>query len=165
MHDATIELAEYDPAWPGIYEHEAARIRAALGSRVELLEHAGSTSVPGLAAKPRIDIVLAVADSADKASYVPPLEPAGYALRMREPDWYEHRALKWRDPEVNLHVFPKAARRSTASSPSATSYARTRPTVSLRTDEARPGSADLGVRAGLRRRQEGGRRRDPGAGR
>jgi GrpB-like predicted nucleotidyltransferase (UPF0157 family) len=105
VHDATIELAEYDPAWPALYEREAARIRAALGSRVELLEHAGSTSVPGLAAKPRIDVVLGVVDSTDEPSYVPPLEAAGYALRIREPDWYEHRAFRGSDPDVNLHVF------------------------------------------------------------
>ncbi len=100
-----IYLAEYDPAWPGLYEREAARIRAALGDRVLLLEHAGSTSVPGLAAKPRIDIVLVVANSADEASYVPALEAAGYVLRVREPDWYEHRCFNGPDTDVNLHVF------------------------------------------------------------
>ena len=65
-----------------------------LGARVLLLEHAGSTSVPGLSAKPIIDIILAVADSADEDSYVAPLEAAGYVLRVREPVWYEHRLLK-----------------------------------------------------------------------
>ena len=100
-----IVVADYDPAWPELFERQVARIRAALGSRVELLEHAGSTSVPGLAAKPRIDIVLAVADSSDEPSYIPPLEAAGYALRIREPDWYEHRGLTGSDPDVNLHVF------------------------------------------------------------
>ena len=70
-----------------------------------LLEHVGSTSVPGLSAKPIIDIVMAVADSSDEASYVKQLEERGYTLRIREPDWYEHRLLK--PPEVpgNLHVF------------------------------------------------------------
>ena len=100
-----IELAEYDSAWPGLYEHEAEKIRSALGDRVLGLEHAGSTSVPGLAAKPVIDIVLTVADSADESAYVPQLEAAGYTLTIREPDWYEHRALKGAAPTVNLHVF------------------------------------------------------------
>ena len=104
-HDRPIELADYDPAWPDLFEREAERIRHALGERVLLLEHAGSTSVPGLAAKPIIDIVLAVPDSADEAAYVPPLEAAGYRLSVREPDWFEHRALKRVDPAVNLHVF------------------------------------------------------------
>lgn len=100
-----ILIVDYDPEWPHLFAREAARIRAALGERVLLLEHAGSTSVPGLAAKPRIDIVLAVADSADESSYVPALQAAGYVLRIREPDWYEHRVLKGPDTDVNLHVF------------------------------------------------------------
>ena len=105
LHGGPIELVEYDPAWPGLYEGEAEKIRAALGDRILGLEHAGSTSVPGLAAKPIIDIVLAVADSADEDAYVPPLEAAGYALTIREPDWHQHRLLKGNDPTVNLHVF------------------------------------------------------------
>lgn len=100
-----ILLVDYDPTWPELYAREAERIRAALGDRVLLLEHVGSTSVPGLAAKPRIDILLVVADSADEASYVPALEAAGYVLRIREPDWYEHRVFKGPDTDVNLHVF------------------------------------------------------------
>lgn len=103
--DKPIELAEYDPAWPELYEREATKIRGALGDRARVLEHAGSTSVPGLAAKPIIDIVLAVADSADEAAYVPPLEGVGYVLAIREPDWHEHRCLKGTEPTVNLHVF------------------------------------------------------------
>ena len=106
-HNATIELAEYDPAWPGLFEREAARVRRALGDRALLLEHVGSTSVPGLAAKPLIDIVLAVADSGDEPGYVPALEAAGYVLRIREPQWYEHRLLKGPDADVNLHVFSR----------------------------------------------------------
>jgi GrpB-like predicted nucleotidyltransferase (UPF0157 family) len=100
-----IEIVEYDPAWPDLFEREAARIRSALGERAVLLEHAGSTAVPGLPAKPRIDIVLAVPESADEPAYVPPLEAVGYSLRIREPDWYEHRVFKGPDTDVNLHVF------------------------------------------------------------
>lgn len=103
--NSTIYLAPYDKAWPTHFEQHAARIRDALGDRVLLLEHVGSTSVPGLPAKPIIDMVLAVADSADEASYVPPLEEAGYVLRIREPEWYEHRLLKWHNINANLHVF------------------------------------------------------------
>jgi GrpB-like predicted nucleotidyltransferase (UPF0157 family) len=100
-----ILLVDYDPEWPQLYAREAERIRAALGERVRLLEHAGSTSVPGLAAKPRIDIVLAVPDSADEPAYLPALEAAGYYLAIREPDWFEHRACKGPDTDVNLHIF------------------------------------------------------------
>jgi len=103
--DAPIELVEYDPGWPALYEREAARISHALGDQALLLEHVGSTSVPQLAAKPRIDIVLAVADSRDECGYAPPLEAAGYVLRVREPDWHEHRLFKGPDTDVNLHVF------------------------------------------------------------
>jgi GrpB-like predicted nucleotidyltransferase (UPF0157 family) len=103
---APIAIVEYDPAWPGLYEREAARIQEALGERVVRLEHAGSTSVPTLPAKPIIDIVLEVVDSADEPSYVPDLEAAGYVLRIREPDWYEHRMFRGSDPTVNLHVLP-----------------------------------------------------------
>ena len=83
----------------------AADIRATLGARALLVEHVGSTSVPGLAAKPIIDIVLGVADSADEAAYVPPMETAGWLLRIREPGWFEHRLFKDPDWTINLHVF------------------------------------------------------------
>jgi GrpB-like predicted nucleotidyltransferase (UPF0157 family) len=104
-HDAPIILVEYDPRWPELFAREAARIRAALGERALLIEHVGSTSVPGLAAKPIVDIVLAVADPADEPAYVPDLEAAGYVLRVREPDWHEHRLLRGPETAVNLHVF------------------------------------------------------------
>ena len=107
--DGPIHLAEPDPAWPALFEREAARIRSALGDRVRLLEHAGSTSVPGLPAKPIVDVVLAVPDSADEASYLPDLDAAGYVLRIREPDWFEHRVFKGPDTDVNLHVFTEGA--------------------------------------------------------
>jgi GrpB-like predicted nucleotidyltransferase (UPF0157 family) len=102
--NGTVTLADYDEDWPRLFEREAGRIRQALGGRVLLLEHVGSTSVPGLAAKPIIDIMLVVADPADESAYVPDLEPAGYRLVIREPDWHEHRVLKGQDPDVNLHV-------------------------------------------------------------
>ena len=88
-----------------LYAHEHERIGAALGDQALRIEHAGSTAVPGLAAKPIIDIVLIVADSADESAYVPLLEAAGYGLRIREPHWFEHRMFKRLEPEVNLHVF------------------------------------------------------------
>jgi GrpB-like predicted nucleotidyltransferase (UPF0157 family) len=105
LHNAPITLAEYDPRWPALFERESARIRRALGDRALQVEHVGSTSVPGLAAKPRIDVVLAVAGSADEPAYAPALEAAGYVVRIREPDWYEHRVFKGPDTDTNLHVF------------------------------------------------------------
>jgi GrpB-like predicted nucleotidyltransferase (UPF0157 family) len=105
VHDDTIYLAEHDEAWAELFEREARRIRGALGAAAQTVEHVGSTSVPGLAAKPIIDIVVTVADSADEAAYVPALENAGYVLRIREPDWFEHRLFKGPDTETNVHVF------------------------------------------------------------
>jgi GrpB-like predicted nucleotidyltransferase (UPF0157 family) len=108
-HSATIVLAEYDPRWPEAFRAERARIVSALGEAAVRVEHVGSTSVPGLVAKPIIDILLVVADSADEASYVPGLEAAGYRLRIREPEWFEHRMFKGPDADINLHVFSAGA--------------------------------------------------------
>ena len=103
--NSTIYLAPYDPDWPSQFSLQARRIRDALSEKVLLLEHIGSTSVPGLSAKPVIDMVLAVSNSADEPSYVPPLEQQGFVLRIREPDWFEHRLLKAPNIEGHLHIF------------------------------------------------------------
>ena len=100
-----VVLAEPDPAWPDRYAREAARIPDALGGRVVALEHVGSTAVPDLPAKPVIDVLLIVAFPAAEHAYVPDLAPAGYELRIREPDWHEHRVLCTSARDVNLHVF------------------------------------------------------------
>lgn len=103
--DSTVLLVAYDPEWPLLYAREADRIRAALGDRAIVLDHTGSTSVPGLDAKPKIDITLGVPDSSDEPAYVPDLEAAGYRLHIREPEWHEHRLFKGPDTDINLHVF------------------------------------------------------------
>ena len=102
-----IVVVDYDPEWPRLYRREAERVMAALGDRALAIDHTGSTSVPGLAAKPIIDMLLVVPDSGDEAAYVPALQAAGYVLRIREPDWYEHRMFKGPDTNVNLHVFSR----------------------------------------------------------
>ena len=103
--DGVIELRPHDDSWPRLYALEAERVVAVLGSRVLLLEHVGSTAVPGLPAKPIVDMVLVVADSSAEQDYVPPMEGAGYVLRIREPGWYEHRLFKGPGADINLHVF------------------------------------------------------------
>ncbi|SES19356.1 GrpB family protein [Actinokineospora terrae] len=104
-HAAPITLVEYDPRWPDLYAREEHRVRAVLGPVARRLEHVGSTSVPGLTAKPIIDMLLLVPDAADEPGYLPALETAGYVLRVREPDWFEHRLFKGPDTDINLHVF------------------------------------------------------------
>lgn len=105
-HDAPITLVDYDARWPSDFALLAARIRAALGEAVLLLEHVGSTAVPGLCAKPVIDIVLVVPDTTDEARYVPALEGTGFVLRIREPGWFQHRMFNAAGSACNLHVFP-----------------------------------------------------------
>jgi len=100
-----ILIVDYDPQWPKLFGREADRIRAVLGRRALRIEHTGSTSVPGLAAKPVIDVLLVVSDSGNEDAYVRALEAAGYLLRIRETNWYEHRMFKGPDTEINLHVF------------------------------------------------------------
>ena len=100
-----IQIVDYNPQWPELFRREADRIRALLGDRALRIEHTGSTSVPGLPAKPIVDMTLAVADSADEKAYVPALEGAGYVLQIREANWHEHRMFKGPDTDINLHVF------------------------------------------------------------
>ncbi|HEX5045550.1 MAG TPA: GrpB family protein [Gammaproteobacteria bacterium] len=103
--NSTIYLAPYDPEWRSEFERVAHRVRAALADKALLLEHVGSTSVPELAAKPIVDMVLGVADSADEPAYAPLLAQHGFVLRIREPAWFEHRLFKHPEVDCHLHVF------------------------------------------------------------
>ena len=105
IESPSIVVVDYDPAWPERFRREEARIRSALGEAALSVEHIGSTSVPGLAAKPIVDILLVVEDSTDEASYLPALEAAGYVLRVREPELEEHRMFRTPQKDVHLHVF------------------------------------------------------------
>lgn len=101
----TVTIVPYDPGWPRRYRDLAAGIRAALGDTALDIEHVGSTSVEGLAAKDVIDIDLTVADPRHEDTYIPALERLGYVLSIREPSFHEHRCLRLTEPRVNLHVF------------------------------------------------------------
>jgi GrpB-like predicted nucleotidyltransferase (UPF0157 family) len=100
-----VVLVEPDERWPVAYARQEERIRAALGPVAVEVHHAGSTSVPGLAAKPVIDVVLVVPDPTDEPAYAGALQEAGYLFAVREPEWFEHRLFRDRSPRVNLHVF------------------------------------------------------------
>lgn len=100
-----VELVTYDPGWPARYRAVTAGVRATLRDAVLDIDHVGSTSVPGLAAKDVVDIDLTVADPRHEDSYVPALEKLGYTLTVREPSFHEHRCLQLASPRVQLHVF------------------------------------------------------------
>jgi GrpB-like predicted nucleotidyltransferase (UPF0157 family) len=100
-----IKIVAYDPDWPKKFETHARVIADALGGSALRVEHVGSTSVPGLAAKPIIDILVVVRDSADESAYLPRLEAAGYVLRVREPDWNEHRMFRTPEKDVHIHIY------------------------------------------------------------
>lgn len=100
-----IEIVDYDPRWPDKFRTHEQNVRSALGDAALRIEHIGSTSVPGLAAKPIIDMLLLVESSADEPSYLPQLLNAGYELRVREPEFHEHRMLRTPARDVHLHVL------------------------------------------------------------
>jgi GrpB-like predicted nucleotidyltransferase (UPF0157 family) len=104
-----IVVVDYDPGWPQRFELQQQKILVALGERALSVDHIGSTSVPGLAAKPIIDICLAVSDSSDEESYLAPLEAAGYELRVREPDFHEHRMVRTHAHDVHVHIFTQGS--------------------------------------------------------
>lgn len=97
-----IVIAPYDPAWPERFERERTTLADALGTTAVTIDHIGSTSVPGLAAKPIVDVLVTVADVDDEDAYLPPLEDAGYVLRVREPG---HRMFRTPPLDVHVHVW------------------------------------------------------------
>lgn len=100
-----VALSGYDPIWVARFDARVAELRLILGDRARLIEHIGSTAVPGLAAKPIADIVVGIADPDDEAAYLAELEAAGYELRVREAG---HRCLRIGEPDelINLHCYP-----------------------------------------------------------
>ena len=104
-----VVIEDYDPAWADRFAAAGAAVEKALGGLVRSIEHVGSTSVPGLAAKPIIDIDLVLDDTADESRYVPALSGIGYRLLLREPWWFGHRMLVPVAEDVHLHVWPADA--------------------------------------------------------
>ncbi len=102
---ADVSVVDPDPTWAEQAAGLVKVVEAALGGRPATVEHVGSTSVPGLAAKPLLDLLLTVPDPDDEDAYVPALEAQGFVLAVREPWWQGHRLLRHRTPRTNLHVF------------------------------------------------------------
>jgi GrpB-like predicted nucleotidyltransferase (UPF0157 family) len=94
-------LADHDPGWPERYDGQERRIRRALGATAVQIEHIGSTSVPRLAAKPIIDVLVTVEDITAEEDYLDQLLDAGYELRVREPG---HRMVRTPARDVHVHV-------------------------------------------------------------
>lgn len=120
----SLVLADPDPAWADEFAEHARRIRAALGTTAVEVEHIGSTSVPGLAAKPIVDVLVTVPDVTAEEDYLDPLVDAGYELRVREPG---HRLVRTPERDVHVHVLR-------VGDPAAEDYLLLRDR--LRTDEA-----------------------------
>lgn len=103
-----LEVVPYDPAWPSHFQEIRARIVSALGTTALMIAHVGSTSIPGISAKPVIDIDMVVKDTEDEASYVPALEAAGFQFLFRQAEWHNHRFFVGHQPiSCNLHLFGK----------------------------------------------------------
>ncbi|MCH7342003.1 GrpB family protein [Pelomonas sp. CA6] len=101
----SIEVQPHDPSWLSTFRELGQALAAALSERARAIEHVGSTAVPGLAAKPVIDIDLIVEDPDDEDAYLPALQSLGYVLTVRERSWYGHRMLRLEAPRAHVHVF------------------------------------------------------------
>jgi GrpB-like predicted nucleotidyltransferase (UPF0157 family) len=105
----SIVIEDYDPTWVERFAAVHRELSEALGELVVGVEHVGSTSVPGLPAKPIIDVDLLLPEAVEEVDYVPALERFGYRLVLREPWWYGHRMLVSAAEDVHLHVWPQNA--------------------------------------------------------
>jgi GrpB-like predicted nucleotidyltransferase (UPF0157 family) len=99
-----VGLHSHDSRWAEEFERHRRRILDALAGADVDVEHIGSTAVPGLAAKPIIDIVVAVPDITAEEDYLPGLLAAGYELRVREPG---HRLVRTPARDVHVHVYAR----------------------------------------------------------
>ena len=101
-----VRIVDYDPSWPALAAEELRRIAQALGPGAARLEHVGSTAVPGLAAKPILDLHLSVGALEPRARYVEPLERLGYLFvpAPESPDYHFFAKPPERPRTHHLHV-------------------------------------------------------------
>jgi GrpB-like predicted nucleotidyltransferase (UPF0157 family) len=104
--DPAVRIVDYDPAWPELAAAEMARVEAALGELAVRTEHVGSTAVPGMAAKPIVDLQVAVAEIRPTDPYAGPLEGLGYlfAPDPDSPDFHFFGKPAARPRTFHLHV-------------------------------------------------------------
>ena len=101
-----IEIAPYDERWPQLFAAWNSRLAEALGDTARHIDHVGSTAVPGLPAKPTIDIQISVDDLEDESRYVPSIEALGVQLRSRDREHRFFRPLSGLPRDVHIHVCP-----------------------------------------------------------
>ncbi len=104
-----IAIVAHSPDWSSLFQDHAQRIKDALGDVALQIEHIGSTSVEGLAAKPVIDMLMVVADPSREELYMPGMVSSGYELRVREPDFDEDRMFRTPERNVHIHIYPPAS--------------------------------------------------------
>ncbi len=109
VEERAIVVVPYRQEWPETFRLHQERIAAALGAAALSIDHVGSTAVPDLDARPIVDILVAVADSAAEEAHVPALEQCGYVLRLRESEFAEHQMFRTEELDVHVHVFSKGS--------------------------------------------------------
>ncbi|WP_209008818.1 GrpB family protein [Pseudovibrio japonicus] len=105
-----IKIERYNPRWPEIYEVHKEKVSKAFSGIEHRTEHIGSTSVNGLAAKPIVDMLVVISDPGNEKLYREAMENQGYQLRVREPDFDEHRMFRTFEQDVHIHVFPEGSK-------------------------------------------------------
>ena len=104
LRNDPVEVVDYDPRWPKLFERMRKRLAKELGAAAVRIDHVGSTAVPGLAAKPVIDIQVSVPDVEDEGAYVAAIERCGQALRYREKGHRYFRPPPGRKRTYQVHV-------------------------------------------------------------
>jgi GrpB-like predicted nucleotidyltransferase (UPF0157 family) len=102
-----VRLVDYDPEWPARFARIRERLAGALGATARTIEHIGSTAVPGIEAKPIIDVLVTVDEVEDEARYLPAIVELGYELRVRED---RHRMFRPASRDAHVHVCAEGGR-------------------------------------------------------
>jgi len=105
----TVIVEEYNPEWPRIFRDLACRIRSAMGPAAVRIDHVGSTSVPGLAAKPIIDVQISVASFEPMDKYLRPLEELGFEYRDKNPELTKRYFKEPRGVDARIHIHVRRA--------------------------------------------------------